>query len=243
MDVRAKSDPYRMSDDDLLIQHGPVDVSELRAALQATPDFCRESSQDDNAKLTGRKGNMDQFKPGVDSVHLIFSNYQGDLVFKFPYFEKYRSKLMPVLNAVMREHFGIQDPMAHVLRLQFACMNPKSKILKHTDKGGWVKHGHRIHIPLIVPSEATTTGDLQFVMMHPARGDIDVPLKEGAVFEINNGVPHRVNNDANTWRIHLLLDFAEQPLPKENHFTFGPGDKCGYHQLEVCANNMQPSAW
>ena len=54
MDVRAKSDPYRMSDEDLLIQHGPVDVSELRAALQASPDFCRESSQGDNAKLTGQ---------------------------------------------------------------------------------------------------------------------------------------------------------------------------------------------
>jgi hypothetical protein len=30
-------------------------------------------------------------------------------------------------------------------------------------------------------------------------------LQEGAVFEINNGVPHRVSNDADTWRIHLLL--------------------------------------
>ena len=26
---------------------------------------------------------------------------------------------------------------------------------------------------------------------------------------LDDGVPHRVNNDADTWRIHLLLDFAE----------------------------------
>jgi hypothetical protein len=76
-------------------------------------------------------------------------------------------------------HFGIENPMQHIMRLQFACMNPKSKILKHTDRGGWVQHGHRIHIPLIVPSSAARNGDLQFVMMHGERGDIPVPLKAG----------------------------------------------------------------
>lgn len=243
MNLRAKRRGDSSDDEDLLIQHGAVDVSALRAALQADPDFCRETSQSDNAKLGGRKGNMDQFKPGVDSVHLIFSDYTGELVFKFPYFDKYESVLMPVLNGVMRDHFGIEEPMRHVLRLQFACMNPKSKILKHTDRGGWVQHGHRIHVPLVVPSSAAQRGDLQFVMMHEARGDIDVPLREGAVFEINNGVPHRVNNDADTWRIHLLLDFAEEPVPAANHFTFAPGQECGYHSLDRCAAVMQAGTW
>ena len=68
-------------------------------------------------------------------------------------------------------------------------------------------------------------------------------LKEGAVFEINNGVPHRVNNDADTWRIHLLLDFAEDPLPKENHYSFAPGQQCGYHSLDQCASKMQGGTW
>jgi len=231
-------------DEDLLIQHGDVDVSELAAALQADPNFCRESSQaGKNAKLGGRKGNMDQFKPGVDSVHLMFSDYDGGLVFKFPFFTKYESQLMPVLNAVMRGHFGIADPMQHVMRLQFACMNPHSKILKHTDRGGWVQHGHRIHVPLVVPAAAAASGDLNFVMVHEGRGDINVPLKEGAVFEINNAVPHRVSNDADTWRIHLLLDFAESPIPASNHYELEQGQECGYHSLDKCAQHMQGNKW
>jgi|AntAceMinimDraft_12_1070368.scaffolds.fasta_scaffold99521_1 hypothetical protein len=186
---------------------------------------------------------MEQFKPGVDGVHLIFSDFSGELVFKFPYFAKYEQQLMPVLNAVMREHFGLQHPMQHVMRLQFACMNPGSTIHKHTDKGGWVQDGHRIHIPVIVPAAAAQSGDLQFVMVHESRGEIAVPLEEGAVFEINNGVPHRVRNDADTWRIHLLLDFAEDPIPAENHFTFAPGQECSYHGLDKCAVGMQSGTW
>ena len=38
----------------------------------------------------------------------------------------------------------------YLKRLQFACMNAHSKILKHTDRGGWVQRGHRIHVPLVV---------------------------------------------------------------------------------------------
>merc|ERR1719478_1600860 len=38
-------------------------------------------------------------------------------------------------------------------------------------------------------------------MLHRDLGEVDVPLEEGRVFEINNGVPHRVDNDAERWRI------------------------------------------
>jgi hypothetical protein len=80
-------------------------------------------------------------------------------------------------------------------------------------------------------------------MIHEGRGDIPVPLKEGAVFEINNGVPHRVSNDADTWRIHLLLDFAEEAIAPEKHFVLAPGQECGYHDLDSCAAAMQGGEW
>ena len=57
---------------------------------------------------------------------------------------------------------------------------------------------------------------------------------EGRVFEINNGVPHRVDNDAESWRIHLLLDFVEEPVPSERRFQLKPGQECGYHELHTC---------
>ena len=74
----------------------------------------------------------------------------------------------------------------------------------------------------------------QFVMLHRDLGEVDVPLEEGRVFEINNGVPHRVDNDAESWRIHLLLDFVEEPVPSERRFQLKPGQECGYHELHTC---------
>jgi hypothetical protein len=54
MDLHAKKRGSDRGDQNLLIQHGPVDVSDLKATLQANPEFCRDTNQADNAKLTGR---------------------------------------------------------------------------------------------------------------------------------------------------------------------------------------------
>ena len=242
IDLRQKNVLTSNEDDDLLIQHTTVDIEALRAALQSTPEFCAKASQEDNASLGGRKSNMDQFKPGVDSAILIFSDYAGKLVFQFPWFEKYEPLLKPILDDLLGGHFGLTHPMRHVIRLQFACMNPKSKILKHTDRGGWVKNGHRIHIPLVVP-DTGDDGDVQFMMIVDGRGEVDVPLVEGNVFEINNNVPHLVNNDADTWRVHLLLDFTEEEVPERDRFRLRPGQTCEYHGLDACTRDSQAWPW
>jgi hypothetical protein len=242
IDLRQKHTLTSNKDPDLLIQHTRVDIASLRAELQSTPDFCQAASQEDNASLGGRKSNMDQFKPGVDSAILIFSDYAGRLAFEFPWFRKYEHLLAPILDKVLRGHFGLAHPMRHVIRLQFACMNPKSKILKHTDRGGWVKNGHRIHIPLVVP-DTGDDGDVQFMMIVDGRGAVDVPLVEGNVFEINNNVPHLVNNDADTWRIHLLLDFTEEEVPESRRFRLRPGQVCEYHSLDACTRAADAWPW
>ena len=242
IDLRQKDTLTSTKDLDLLIQHTTADIEALRAALQSTPEFCAAASQEDNASLGGRKSNMDQFKPGVDSAILIFSDFSGKLVFKFPWFEKYEPLLAPILDDLLRGHFGLEHPMRHVIRLQFACMNPKSKILQHVDRGGWVKRGHRIHIPLVVP-DTGDDGNVQFMMIVDGRGEVDVPLVEGNVFEINNNAPHLVNNDADTWRVHLLLDFVEEEVPESDRFSLRPGQVCEYHNLMACTSASEPWPW
>ena len=64
-------------------------------------------------------------------------------MFLSSFFDKYHEMLAPVLlKDILKDHFGFANPMKHILRLQFACMNLKSSILKHADHGGW----HRMAI-------------------------------------------------------------------------------------------------
>lgn len=76
---------------------------------------------------------------------------------------------------------------------------PKNKkILPHIDAG----HEHffktkRIHIPI------TTNDKCNFIV-----GDENVQMKLGEIWEIDNAHKvHSVNNDGNTDRIHLLIDY------------------------------------
>jgi hypothetical protein len=76
---------------------------------------------------------------------------------------------------------------------------PKNKkILPHTDSGN--EHffkTKRIHIPI------TTNDKCNFIV-----GDEIVQMKEGEIWEIDNAYKiHSVNNDGNTDRIHLLIDY------------------------------------
>lgn len=76
---------------------------------------------------------------------------------------------------------------------------PKSKkILPHIDAGN--EHffkTKRIHIPI-------TTNDMcNFIV-----GDETIQMKQGEIWEINNAYKlHSVNNDGDTDRIHLLIDY------------------------------------
>lgn len=76
---------------------------------------------------------------------------------------------------------------------------PKNKkILPHIDSGN--EHffkTNRIHIPIV------TNDKCQFTV-----SDETIHMKEGYVWEINNSLKtHSVDNDGDTDRIHLLIDF------------------------------------
>ena len=76
---------------------------------------------------------------------------------------------------------------------------PKNKkILPHTDSGN--EHffkTKRIHIPI------TTNDKCNFIV-----GNETVQMKEGEIWEIDNAYKvHSVNNDGDTDRIHLLIDY------------------------------------
>ena len=211
----------------LLLTYDDVDVHLLRDYIQGLPrDVFKESGKNGNALLGGRDGNMQKFKPNVDGMLLFFSDRSGEHVFEFPFWKRLEPYVQPVLIDLFTDQLGVSDPLRHVIRLQLAVMNPGSEILPHVDTGDWARRHHRFHVPIIVPQNA---GAVEFVMMPESGQEIAVPLIEGRPFEINNAVTHRVRNSASSWRIHLLVDFSEQPTAKRH--VLKPGDVCDYAKM------------
>ena len=84
---------------------------------------------------------------------------------------------------------------------------PKNKkILPHTDSGDiHFFKTKRIHIPII------TNDKCNFIV-----GDEMVQMKSGEIWEIDNANKvHSVNNDGDTDRIHLLIDYQINKITKE----------------------------
>ncbi|KAG7669900.1 hypothetical protein KSW81_008044 [Nannochloris sp. 'desiccata'] len=171
----------------------------LRDYLLGLPlsDWSEEAARKSNAWLTGREGNLNQFKPGTHAIHLIFSDQKGDNVYEFPW---YKERFATFLEPLVQQLLGTD--VANIIRMQFALMPGNTHIKRHVDKGGYSATGHRIH--LVVASSPMVEFDV-------CEHNVCVPLHvdEGLVFELNNRLEHYVNNNGSMPRIHLVVDIAE----------------------------------
>jgi hypothetical protein len=198
-------------DSRLQVPYGEVDVRAVQAYLRAHPEIWdRELQRVRNVFVEGRSQVLEKFKPGTGGLMLIFSGNGAREAFTFPLWEELRPLLEPVIGAVLKPVLG-QDWDSHLLRVQFAVMPPGSQIKKHVDTGRWVRAAHRLHIPILVPEgtlfEVKTAREGRFRPLD---------LREGRAFELNNRLPHRVEN-ANARgedRVHLLVDFTEKAQPR-----------------------------
>jgi len=171
----------------------------LRDYLLGLPlsDWSEETARKSNAWLTGREGNLNQFKPGTYTIHLIFSDQKGANVYEFPWYkERFASFLEPLVQHLLGTDAD------NIIRMQFALMPGNTHIKRHVDKGGYSATGHRIHF--VVASSP-------MVEFHVCEHDVCVPIQvdEGLVFELNNRLEHFVNNNGSMSRIHLVIDVAE----------------------------------
>ena len=84
-----------------------------------------------------------------------------------------------------------------VVRAQLARMQPGAKIGLHYDSSPILLSSHRLHIPILTHNKLRFLVDGERVVM-----------KEGELYELNNQLPHEVENPriAST-RIHLIIDF------------------------------------
>jgi hypothetical protein len=85
-----------------------------------------------------------------------------------------------------------------VVRCEIIKMKGKSNIQPHIDSGEFLYSGRRIHVPLI------TNDKIIFSIFNN-----DMNLKVGNWYEINNSLPHSVNNPTDEERIHIIIDIMQ----------------------------------
>jgi hypothetical protein len=88
-----------------------------------------------------------------------------------------------------------------VIRAELIKMMPNVNIRKHVDGGEFLKYARRCHVPI------NTNEDVYFTVL-----DNRINMKEGVAYEINNSLPHSVDNNSNQERDHLILDIMPLEL-------------------------------
>jgi hypothetical protein len=81
------------------------------------------------------------------------------------------------------------------VRVELVRMLPNTNIRRHVDGGPMLAVTRRCHLPII-------TNEKVFFTVYQDT----VNMKEGKAYEINNSMPHSVQNASNEMRVHLIID-------------------------------------
>ena len=87
-----------------------------------------------SAVISDRERNVAAFKPGVDTIYLLFSTASASRVWQLPLYEALRPALEPLLVHVLGAR-GLRG----IVRCQLARMNPGARIAVHADRGKWAQ--------------------------------------------------------------------------------------------------------
>ena len=82
-----------------------------------------------------------------------------------------------------------------IIRCEIVKMLKNTKIPKHVDGGPLLYYSRRVHVPVITNEKIT------FTVM-----DNTIHMKKGGWYEINNQLPHSVNNETDIDRVHIIID-------------------------------------
>jgi len=133
---------------------------------------------------------------GIGKIVLTFCDDYMATRYEFPWWKEWRSAIEPIYQA-----FGI--PTDRVVRCLFASMPPGAFITVHHDTGLWVKHTHRVHVPI------TTNPKVKF-WVGTTNESLEVyPFSPGHVIELNNQAKHQVINEGDQPRIHMIFDYVD----------------------------------
>ncbi|CEG46544.1 (heparan sulfate)-glucosamine 3-sulfotransferase 1 [Plasmopara halstedii] len=180
----------------LVMRQEKVDISLLQQRIQSVgTKLWDPANQKDNVPV--RRAGHDTW--GIGKVVFIFCDDYLQKVFTFPWFHSWREELVPILKQ-------IDIPLNRIVRCILASMPPGANIPVHHDTGSWVHFTHRLHLPIF------TSSNIDFMVGPNDRNLQRYELKQGNLYELNNSCRHSVTNNWNQHRVHLILDYVDNPL-------------------------------
>lgn len=130
----------------------------------------------------------------TEALHLIydsdFRHYNPTCLGMLKEFESEMNLLIELVS-----HFYGRE--GFIVRLIFTKLKAHKRITLHKDKLYTLINSHRVHIPIV------TNDQITFMV-----GGEEKQMKVGEVWEINNATFHRVMNESDEDRIHLILDWV-----------------------------------
>ncbi|CAH0492205.1 unnamed protein product [Peronospora farinosa] len=183
-----------------------IDISLLqKRILNSGHALWNPANQKDNVAI--RRAGHDTW--GIDKIVFIFGDDYLKNVYTFPWFHLWQKELAPIFEQ-------INMPVNRVVRCILASMPPGADIPVHHDTGSWVHFTHRMHIPVF------TSPDIDFMVGPNDQNMQRYELKEGNLYELNNSCRHRVKNNWDQHRVHMIFDYVEEDF-QLNRMDLKPG--------------------
>jgi hypothetical protein len=166
---------------------GFVDSSRLIERVLATEErawYTDNRRQDDYEVHAQTQSIILVFFTGWPEVHVTHAHA----------WDAFNDVTMPIIDQIVATHY---PPGGLILRAVLARVLPDCSIDAHVDQHSSFSISHRIHVPLV------TNPKVQFMV-----GSERIATQPGQAFELNNKLPHSVENHGDTARIHLIVDYA-----------------------------------
>lgn len=107
------------------------------------------------------------------------------------FYSEFKAEISNIKNVISKK-YGDGD----VLGIEIAKLPKKSQIYEHKDYGISLSKNPRVHLVL------STNSDVTFKVDGESKN-----MKAGEMWEINNSSLHSVNNNGDTDRIHMVIDY------------------------------------
>jgi Aspartyl/Asparaginyl beta-hydroxylase len=151
---------------------------------------------------------------GIPKIVLIYSDDFLQETYDFPWLQDdFLPALQPILDV-------LQLPLRRIVRLLLASLPPDTTIPVHFDTGEWVKHTHRIHVPILVQD----VSKIVFCCGPSLDEMATIECRPGHVFEINNQAHHCVSNCDADYRVHLILDYVDEGYKLPPRYALARGE-------------------